>query len=654
MYHESFDACSQGHKSGRRIRSLARSGLLGLAVALFTTAASPAFAVRHIMEIHEVMTGLGGDTSYQYIELRLLAFGQTFTNGGTILARNADGSVENTIFTFPADVTNDGPGARIVIATANAATLMGITPDFTFAGGIFPDSGEIIIFPGEIADALQYGNYTGGDSPFGANGIAPGIPASGTAALQWSGASGDGRSGTDTVYALVENNPENNSGAIGNVIAVAGAQTDIADPIPDVPSGSITIELEVFSDSRTFPLGVVFPDDGTGRAFIYEQFSSIFVVDGAGVTDNVTPFLNLGSSGLNLLETGGEKGLLGFALHPGFGDVGGANDRVYTYTSQATSGVPDFATPAGGSTNHHGVIAEWAVDSGDPDVIDTSTRRELLRFGEPQGNHNGGAILFGPDGFLYIALGDGGASDDEGNGHEPGGNGQRTDNLLGTIIRIDVEGNNSANGQYGIPASNPFVGDGGGVVEEIFVYGLRNPFATSFDSLTGDLLIGDVGQNDIEEVNRLAPGGGGANFGWRAMEGTFFFDPDGSGSVVPLPVAPIPPNVVLPIAEYDHDDGAAVIGGFVYRGPNVSVLAGLYLFGDLDGPGVVQGRLFYIDSGDAVREIQIGLDDRVLPGRLLGFGEDTTGELYVCTDSQVLKVVAIPPPMSAVGWRGYE
>ncbi len=654
MYHDSRDNRSQGHTSPRRARIGSRSALLALAVVLIASVSPSAFASRHIVEIHEVMTGLGGDTSYQYIELRLLAFGQTLTNGGIIQARNADGSVENTIFTFPSNVASGGVDVRIVIATANAAALMGITPDFTFAGGIFPDSGEIILFPGEDADALQYGNYTGGDSPAGANGIAPGIPASGTAALQWSGVSGDGRSGTDTVYALVENNPENNSGAIGNVIAVAGAQTDIADPIPDVPNGSITIELEVFSDSRSFPLGVVFPDDGTGRAFIYEQFSSIFVVDGGGVTDTVTPFLNLGSSGENLLEVGGEKGLLGFALHPGFGDVGGANDRIYTYTSQATSGVPDFATPAGGSTNHHGVIAEWAVDSGDPDVIDTSTRRELLRIGQPSGNHNGGAIRFGPDGLLYIALGDGGAADDEGNGHEPEGNGQRTDNLLGSIIRIDVEGSNSANGQYGIPASNPFVGDGGGVVEEIFAFGLRNPFATSFDSLTGDLLIGDVGQNDIEEVNRLAPGGGGANFGWRAMEGSFFFDPNGSGSVVALPVAPIPPDVVLPIAEYDHDDGSAILGGFVYRGSEVTDLAGRYLFGELDGPGVVQGRLFYLDAGDTVLEVQIGLDDRNLVGRLLGFGEDATGELYVCTETQVLRVVAIPPLASAARWGRYD
>jgi glucose/arabinose dehydrogenase len=195
------------------------------------------------------------------------------------------------------------------------------------------------------------------------------------------------------------------------------------------------------------------------------------------------------------------------------------------------------------------VVAEWTVDPADPNVVDLLSRRELLRIDEPQSNHNGGDMHFGPDGMMYIALGDGGAADDQGAGHSSEGNAQDLNNVLGKILRIDVDGTNSANGKYGVPADNPFVGKPG--VDEIFAYGFRNPYRFSFDRVTGKLYVGDVGQNDVEEIDIVSSGG---NYGWRLKKGSFFFDPnaDAAGFTTTLPVAPVPRDVIEPIAEYDH------------------------------------------------------------------------------------------------------
>jgi len=204
-------------------------------------------------------------------------------------------------------------------------------------------------------------------------------------------------------------------------------------------------------------------------------------------------------------------------------------------------------------------------------------------------------------------LGDGGNADDQGNGHVDGGNAQNLQTVLGKVVRIDVDGRNSANGKYGIPNDNPFL-DGSGL-PEIYAYGLRNPYSYSFDRLNGQLYLGDVGQNSVEEVDIIVKG---RNYGWNVKEGGFYFDPNGNGPgyVTDTPVRPVPPNLVEPIAQYDHDEGLAVVGGFVYHGSLIPALQGLYVFGDWGNFVTPTGRLFYLDENSVVKEFRIGLEDR--------------------------------------------
>jgi hypothetical protein len=198
--------------------------------------------------------------------------------------------------------------------------------------------------------------------------------------------------------------------------------------------------------------------------------------------------------------------------------------------------------------------------------------------------------------------------------------------VYGKLLRIDVDGNDSINGQYGIPADNPFVGQD--AVQETYAYGLRNPFTVSFDCNTGDLYVGDAGQNNIEEVDLIVKGG---NYGWNVKEGSFWFDSTAAnlGSVVTGPVRPVPPDLIDPIAEYDHSEGSVVIGGFVYRGSAIPALQGLYVFGDWGSFAAPSARLFYLDPNLGIQELRIGLDDRPTGFWLRGFGRDANGELYV-------------------------
>lgn len=255
----------------------------------------------------------------------------------------------------------------------------------------------------------------------------------------------------------------------------------------------------------------------------------------------------------------------------------------------------------------------------------------MMTVDQPQFNHNAGALNFGPDSMLYIALGDGGGADDRdgqafiGNpiiGHGADGNGQNTANPLGSLLRIDPAGNNSNNGQYGIPGDNPFVGSDT-TLNEIYAYGFRNPFRFSFDTASGALVLADVGQNDIEEVNVIQAGG---NYGWGLKEGSFRFEPNGNdaGFVTSEPVSG---NFIDPAVQYDHDEGTAVIGGFIYRGKAIPVLQQTYVFGDVARTGNGDGRLFYSDGSQI---LEVDLTDRDQPGFwVLGFGQDAEGELYV-------------------------
>jgi len=406
-------------------------------------------------------------------------------------------------------------------------------------------------------------------------------------------------------------------------VTVTVNTTPIADPIPaHIVKGDITIELQPIVDGLSAPLGLAAPDDGSKRMFVYDQAGLAWVVTGAGVK-LPTPLLDVRS---RLVTFGNydERGLLGLATHPDFAH----HPLVYTYTSEPINGVADFANvmPAGVVNNHQSVIAEWRMDPNDPNRIDPNSRREILRIDKPQSNHNGGTLRFGPDGFLYFSLGDGGRANDVADGHVPGGNAQNLQRIYGKLLRIDVDSRNSANGKYGIPIDDPFVGQN--AVQEIYAYGLRNPFTYSFDSLTGDLYVGDAGQNNIEEVDLIVKGG---NYGWNVKEGTFWFDSVTAniGQVVTGPVRPVPPDLIDPIAEYDHGEGSVVIGGFVYRGKLVPVLDGLYVFGDWGSFAKPSARLFYLDPNAVIQELRIGLADRPAGFWLRGFGEDADGELYV-------------------------
>jgi glucose/arabinose dehydrogenase len=413
--------------------------------------------------------------------------------------------------------------------------------------------------------------------------------------------------------------------------------------------GGVPIKLETVADGLTAPNWGTFAPGDDERLFVTDQNGILWAIDLD--TGNKSVFLDV-SGRLVALGIGGpgtfdERGLLGVAFHPDYA----SNGLLYTYTSEPVDGPADFSTmPSGDTANHQSVIIEWQVPdpAGPASVVDPTSARELLRIDQPQFNHNGGALNFGFDRMLYISIGDGGGRDDEGVGHGTSGNGQDPSNPLGAILRIDPTGSDSANGQYGIPTDNPFVGQSG-FMDEIFAYGFRNPFRFSFDMEKGDLYVGDVGQDDIEEVDVVVAGG---NYGWNIKEGSFCFDPDGAGPGFAFDQDPCPnepPGLIDPIAEYNtaddltnNEDGRAVVGGFVYRGSSIPPLVGRYVFGDFSRfteTGVNNdGSLFFLSKKDVVRKKQIKnskikqfqiVDRDRLGLAVLGFGQDASGEVYV-------------------------
>lgn len=399
--------------------------------------------------------------------------------------------------------------------------------------------------------------------------------------------------------------------------------------VEKIPTSEAQVALETVADGFTSPVWAINAPGDNHRIFVVDQIGKITAVKlDPGSSDNVPDrlvFLDVGVDGLGLLVPLGafgpgsfdERGLLGLAFHPDYRH----NGLIYTYTSEPASGPADFSTmPAGVDPNHQAVIREWHVPNPKRanSVVDPNSSRVLLIVDEPQFNHNGGAVNFGPDGMLYIALGDGGAADDQGVGHAAGGNGQDLSdgNVLGKILRIDPMGSNSANGQYGIPADNPFVGREG--ADEIYAYGLRNPYRFSFDTETGKLIAADVGQNDIEEVDVVVSGG---NYGWPVKEGSFLFDMNGAGRGFTTDFSPgVPAGLIDPVAEYDHDEGISITGGFMYRGNRVKELRDSYVFGDW------LRRLFHVtDEGSIAELVPVG----GVAVRITGFGQDRKGELYL-------------------------
>jgi glucose/arabinose dehydrogenase len=355
-----------------------------------------------------------------------------------------------------------------------------------------------------------------------------------------------------------------------------GASACSSDSEPSVSVGS-GARLQEVATSLSSPLYLTTPPGDLNRLFIVEQTGAIRVVrDGALLP---TSFLNISDR----LVAGGEQGLLGLAFDPDYASTG----RFFVHY-----------TDLAGDTR----LSSFLV-SGDPDVADPASEQIILTADQPYANHNGGQVLFGPDGLLYLGLGDGGA------GNDPEGRGQNLGDLLGSILRVDGQA---------------------GAQPEIWSYGLRNPWRFSFDRTTGDLYIADVGQNAFEEVD-VSPAstgiGKGLNYGWKIMEGAHCLDGGQCDQT----------GLTLPTFEYNHSQGCSISGGYVYRGSAIPALQGLYFFGDYCQGWVRSFRY----QGNAAVELTDWPTLR--PGGLItSFGEDTSGELYVIAGSGVFKFIPDP------------
>ncbi|XP_062510656.1 HHIP-like protein 1 [Corticium candelabrum] len=378
------------------------------------------------------------------------------------------------------------------------------------------------------------------------------------------------------------------------------------------PMTDVCVCLKPIVSELRNPLAAVSPADGTKRLFIIEQIGVIRILLNKRLLDK--PFLNISSSVVDVLVRGDERGLLGIVFHPKYK----TNGRFFVYYMTWIYRMIDAVLVSR--------VSEFQVSSVDQNVADKNSERIVMSIDQPSWNHNGGQLLFGDDGFLYIFLGDGGSAGDP---HGDIGNGQNRSSLLGSVLRIDVDHYNSSHA-YSVPSCNPFVGLNN-VRTEIFSYGLRNPWRCSFDrgdAITGlgrgQLFCGDVGQNRFEEVDIIEKGG---NYGWRGKEGNTCYKWSQCSKI---------DDEKLPIFAYSHDIGSSVIGGYVYRGCSFPLLRGKYIFGDYS-----TGRLFtMMETGPNGKwktdELCIadqtvchgGLTSKI-PKAILSFGEDEDGELYL-------------------------
>ena len=397
-------------------------------------------------------------------------------------------------------------------------------------------------------------------------------------------------------------------------------------PPPGVLAGDVRIALEEVASGLTAPVMLTHAGDGSGRLFVVDQVGLIRVIENDVLLEE--PFLDVSSVMVDVNEGFDERGLLGLAFHPEYPQ----NGRFFIRYSKPRAGDP--SEPCNDPESfipgcHSAVLAEYSVDGTDPNRADPLSEIILLEVDEPQFNHNGGHVAFGPDGLLYLSLGDGGGAHD-GLAEDPPlhgsvGHGQNIETLLGSILRIDVD---STTMPFGIP-DNPFVGVTGR--DEIYAYGFRNPYRFSFDrGGANELFVADVGQNLFEEIDVVSRGD---NYGWVTREGAHCFDPL-SPDVPPLTCDTT--NLVDPVAEYDHSEGLAVIGGYVYRGAQSANLTGKYVFGDFSIDFGASGRLFYLDTeGDRSEIFEFDLVSGSLGRVLFGFGEDEEGELYVLTSLNI-------------------
>ena len=459
------------------------------------------------------------------------------------------------------------------------------------------------------------------------------------------------------------------------VAASAAAQTQLADPIPErIVKGQLRVAVEPFvrapasdmepgSNAAYARIQYLLPVPGLGARLAFNDTRGIlYLTDAAGASPQVYLDLRQEDVGFTNATFPHEAGFMGFAFHPQFATAGAPGyGKLYTAFSAVPEGAVDYA---GEGAVQHSVIREWSAEDAAAATFAGETR-ELLRVGQFAPNHNVGTIAFNPTaaadasdyGLLYICFGDGGDAND------PFDNGQSVETPLGAILRIDPLGTDA--GAYGIPPDNPLVGQED-AAPEVWAWGLRHPQQFSWDPADGRMYIGDIGQNQIEEINVGVAGG---NYGWRLTEGTF-----ATGMAYELrggPVYPRPtdlPPFEYPVAQYDHDEGLAVAGGFVYRGSGVPALQGRYLFTD-----IVNGRLFAIDSDGLVpdrpatiEEVRLtfgGVEEDLVA--VAGFpntyrrgemrvdarlGVDHHGELYLLTkgDGWIRRLVAAQVPIAPI------
>ncbi|KPM48434.1 PQQ-dependent sugar dehydrogenase [Jiulongibacter sediminis] len=359
---------------------------------------------------------------------------------------------------------------------------------------------------------------------------------------------------------------------------------------PENNNGGNLELVEAYPNLRfTRPVDFQSPNDGSNRVFVVEQEGKISFFKNDETVSETTEFLDISSK---VDDNHNEEGLLGLAFHPNFRENG------YFYVNYTAS-------------SSETLISRFTISSSDPNKADPGSELVLLRFDQPYGNHNGGQVAFGPDGYLYISTGDGGS------GGDPKGNGQNLNTLLGAILRIDVD-QTSGSKNYGIPADNPFV-NRSMAQPEIYAYGLRNPWRISFDKESGRLWAADVGQNAYEEVDIIEAG---KNYGWSDMEGLHTYQSGENSS-----------EYTAPVLEISQDTGdKSITGGYVYRGTSAPSLTGQYIFADY-----VSGRIYALsENSDGTFSNQTLMDTRL---NIASFGLDQQNELYICAfDGKIYKL----------------